>query len=246
MVESSAMNKVVEVIYIAPERHTGNLPVVYLLHGYGNSGKDWLAFKPDLRELADSYKIMFVCPDGKNSWYWDSPKDPSSKYETFVSKELIEYTDSHYKTIKDRTARAITGYSMGGHGAMWLAFRHQESFGAVGSSSGGLDIRPFPFNWEMDKLLGSESENQDVWEKHTVINMVDRLRNGDLAIIFDCGYDDFFFEINNDFHNKLLKYKIQHDFIVRPGGHSKDYWNNSFDYQILYFKKYFDRNNKSK
>ena len=92
MVESSAMNKVVEVIYIAPERHTGNLPVVYLLHGYGNSGKDWLAFKPDLRELADSYKIMFVCPDGKNSWYWDSPKDPSSKYETFVSKELIEYT----------------------------------------------------------------------------------------------------------------------------------------------------------
>lgn len=135
---------------------------------------------------------------------------------------------------------------MGGHGAMWLAFRHQESFGAVGSSSGGLDIRPFPFNWEMDKLLGSESENQDVWEKHTVINMVDRLRNGDLTIIFDCGYDDFFFEINNDFHNKLLKYKIQHDFIVRPGGHSKDYWNNSFDYQILYFKKYFDRNNKSK
>ena len=71
MVESSAMNKVVEVIYIAPERHTGNLPVVYLLHGYGNSGKDWLAFKPDLRELADSYKIMFVCPDGKNSWYFE-------------------------------------------------------------------------------------------------------------------------------------------------------------------------------
>ena len=32
--------------------------------------------------------------------------------------------------------------------------------------------------------------------------------------------------------------------IVRPGAHNADYWNNSIDYQWLFFKKYFDRNAK--
>ena len=130
---------------------------------------------------------------------------------------------------------------MGGHGAMWLSFRHKDVFGAAGSTSGGVDIRPFPNNWHMSDWLGKESENQEVWDNHTAINQIDRLKNGDLAIIIDCGYSDFFFEVNNDFHKKLLKYKIDHDFLVRPGAHNSEYWRNSIDYQILFFKNYFDK-----
>ena len=37
--------------------------------------------------------------------------------------------------------------SMGGHGALWNAIRHSDIFGAAGSMSGGVDIRPFPDNW---------------------------------------------------------------------------------------------------
>ena len=48
--------------------------------------------------------------------------------------------------------------------------------------------------------------------------------------------------MNNDFHKKLLKYKIDHDFLVRPGSHNGEYWKNSIDYQILFFKKFFDKN----
>ena len=219
-VYSEAMKKNVQVVVVSPENNHVPKPVVYLLHGYGGNAKTWLSMKPELKDIADRDGLIFVCPDGKNSWYWDSPKDPSYRYETFVSSELVKYIDSEYSTVKDRSGRAITGLSMGGHGAMWLSFRHKDVFGAAGSTSGGVDIRPFPNNWEMNKLLGNESDNQEVWNNHTAIMQIDRIKNGELAIIFDCGYSDFFFEVNNDFHKKLLKYKIDHDFLVRPGSHN--------------------------
>ena len=232
-VYSEAMKKNVQVVVVSPENNHVPKPVVYLLHGYGGNAKTWLSMKPELKDIADRDGLIFVCPDGKNSWYWDSPKDPSYRYETFVSSELVKYIDSEYSTVKDRSGRAITG---------WLSFRHKDVFGAVGSTSGGVDIRPFPNNWEMNKLLGNESDNQEVWNTHTAIMQIDRIKNGELAIIFDCGYSDFFFEVNNDFHKKLLKYKIDHDFLVRPGSHNGEYWKNSIDYQILFFKKFFDKN----
>lgn len=243
-VYSEAMKNKVQVVVISPDNRQTPKPVIYLLHGYSGNAKTWISMKPELKELADRDNLIFVCPDGKNSWYWDSPLDPSYRYETFVSDELIKYIDINYPTIKDRSARAITGLSMGGHGAMWLSFRHKDVFGAVGSTSGGVDIRPFPNNWEMSKQLGVESENPEVWNNHTVINQIDRLQDGELAIIFDCGYSDFFFEVNNEFHKKLLKYKINHDFLVRPGGHTGEYWKNSIDYHILFFKNFFDKAKK--
>ncbi|MDD4515050.1 alpha/beta hydrolase family protein [Massilibacteroides sp.] len=240
-VHSPSMNKNVEVVVVAPTSIKADAPVIYLLHGYSGNARSWIGIKPNLPEIADQAGIVFVCPDAKNSWYWDSPKDPSYRYETFVAKELVNYIDTHYPVKKDRSARAITGLSMGGHGALWLAFRHTDVFGAAGSTSGGVDIRPFPNNWEMNKQLGDESSNREVWEQHSVINQVDRLKNGELAIIVDCGYGDFFYEINQDLHGKLLKYKIDHEFQVRPGVHNADYWRNSIDFQILFFRKYFEK-----
>lgn len=246
-VYSQAMKKNIQVVVVAPEKGgKASKPVIYLLHGHGGNAKSWLVIKPELKNMADQDDLIFVCPDAQNSWYWDSPKDPSSRYETFVASELIDYIDSKYPTVKDRSGRAITGLSMGGHGAMWLSLRHKDVFGAAGSTSGGVDIRPFPNNWGMSGLLGKESENRDVWEAHTAINQIDNLKNGDLAIIIDCGYGDFFFEINNDFHEKLLKYKIDHDFIVRPGVHNSDYWKNSIDYQVLFFKNFFNKKKGTK
>ena len=127
----------------------------------------------------------------------------------------MKYIDEHYKTIADRKGRAITGLSMGGHGAMWNAIRHKDMFGASGSTSGGMDIRPFPKNWDMAKQLGEYESNKEVWDNHTVINQIDKIENGDLAIIVDCGEDDFFLNVNKDLHNRLLERKIDHDFITR-------------------------------
>ena len=244
LVHSPSMNKGVKVITVCPDKMQAGerCPVVYLLHGCGDDEKKWLQVRPDLPEVADKEGIMFVCPSAnRDSWYWDSPRNPEIRYETFVSKELVAFVDEHYSTLADKGHRAITGLSMGGHGAMWLAIRHKDVFGAVGSTSGGLDIRPFPEYWNMKKYLGERDENLEVWNNHTVINQLDRLKDGELAIIIDCGVGDFFYAVNKAVHERLLSQKISHDFISRPGGHNDGYWNNSIDYQILFFRKFFNR-----
>ena len=240
-VESKAMNKQVPVTVILPNAYYSleNMPVVYLLHGHGDNHSAW-DVKGNTGLLADQYNVILVMPDGgTNSWYWDSPVDPTYKYETFVSKELVEYIDSHYKTRADRTARAITGLSMGGHGGLWLGIRHQDVYGAAGSTSGGVDIRPFPKNWGMSLRLGTIEENPKNWDNYTVINLVDQLKPDAMKLIVDCGTEDFFYEVNCALHEKLAAAKIPHDFYTRPGVHNWDYWRNSIKYQILFFSNYF-------
>lgn len=245
LVNSPSMKKDVQVVVVMPDAALGKkavaCPVIYLLHGHGGNAKNWISIKPNLPQIADEKGIIFVCPDGKVSWYWDSPKNPSSRYETFVSSELVKYIDGHYKTIADRKGRAITGLSMGGHGGLFLGIRHKDTFGAAGSTSGGVDIRPFPKNWNMSESLGELETNKQIWDDHTVVNQLDKIANGDLALIFDCGEADFFLDVNKDLHNRLLERKIDHDFITRPGGHNSKYWSNSMDYQILFFDKFFKK-----
>lgn len=243
-VYSDAMKRAVKVVTIVPEVALRGkaCPVVYLLHGHGGNEQSWPTSKPGLARLADELEFIFVSPDGKNSWYWDAPADPSSRYETFISQELVSYMDTHYPTLDSSEGRAITGFSMGGHGALWNAIRHSDVFGAAGSLSGGVDIRPFPDNWNMKHALGELKANPEVWDNHTVINLIGTLKNNELAIIVDCGYDDFFYEVNQAFHQALGKAGIDHDYLVRPGGHNWDYWRNATDYQLLFFKKFFDKN----
>ncbi len=215
-------------------------PVVYLLHGCGGNYASWITIKPELPQLASQYNLIIVCPDGLiNSWYWNSPLNKDMQFEDYISDEVIRYTDSHYRTIADRSARAISGLSMGGHGAMWNAIRHRNVFGAAGSISGGLDIRPFPTNWKMQNQLGEFAANKKRWDEHTVINLIPSLKDGDLAIIIDCGVEDFFLEVNRRAHQSLLDHNIKHDYIERPGAHNNAYWNNSIDYQLLFFHKFF-------
>jgi len=246
MVYSPSMKKDIKTCVILPEgytKNTKNYPVLYLLHGYSDKYSGWVINFPVTSLLADQYNIIIVSPDGGfSSWYFDSPIDPSFRYETFVSKELIERIDKDFNTLKSPKGRAVSGLSMGGHGAMYLAFRHQDVFGAAGSMSGGVDIRPFPKNWDIAKRLGSIDLNPDNWEKNSVINLVDLVKDSHLAIIFDCGVDDFFIEVNRQLHKKLVEMKIPHDYTERPGGHTRPYWDNSIRYHALFFHQFFSRN----
>ena len=119
---SPSMKKNIKAVVIRPDNYNKlrEIPVVYLLHGYSGNYSNW-AFK-GAGKLADQYQTMIVCPDGNyDSWYWDSPIDSSCRYETYIATELVNWIDSKYKTIKNRKGRAITGLSMGGHGALYLA-----------------------------------------------------------------------------------------------------------------------------
>jgi S-formylglutathione hydrolase FrmB len=97
----------------------------------------------------------------------------------------------------------------------------------------------------MKKMLGDYATNQRVWDEHSVINQVHLLRpGGSPAIIIDCGTSDFFYEVHEALHRKLLYNNIPHDYISRPGGHNGAYWNSAVDYQLLFFRKFFDKADK--
>ena len=240
-IRSDAMKKDIPALVAVPDSYAAdiaNYPVVYLLHGFGGRYDTWNQIIP-MGELADCFHVILVAPDGADSWYFDIPSDPDCQYETYVSKEVVSYMDQHYRTIPTAKGRAITGFSMGGHGAMFLALRHTETFGAAGSLSGGLDIRPFPRNWNISKHIGTLEEHPEQWEARTVINNIGQLKNGILALTIDCGVDDFFIQVNRSFHVALLKLKIDHDYTERPGGHTGPYWANALPYQLLFFQRFF-------
>lgn len=199
-VYSAAMQKEIPCIVIVPDLYNEldvKYPVVYLLHGYSGNYLDWITRVPVLKDYVDEFHLIIVCPDGGySSWYFDSPIDSTIRCETFIIRELIPAIDKRYHTVPDRKHRAITGLSMGGHGALYLAIRHRDEFGAVGSISGGVDIRPFPNNWDIKKRLGDITIDRENWEKNTVINLVDSLKNGDLKIAIDDGTKDIFIKVN--------------------------------------------------
>lgn len=241
---SASMHKEIRCVVIRPADYASSnkrYPVVYLLHGYGGNYSQWPKLAPQLKNKADELQLIMVCPDGGvGSWYLDSPVDSSFRYETFVSRELTGWVDTHLRTQPDRNHRAITGLSMGGHGGIYLAIRHHDLYGAAGSTSGGVDFRPFPKNWDLVKRLGDTVCCKQNWDANVVVNLADSLHKGDLKLIIDCGIGDFFLQVNRNLHQKLLQMNIEHDYTERPGAHNNNYWRNSIDYQLMFFKKYFD------
>ncbi|GAB3024717.1 alpha/beta hydrolase family protein [Niabella terrae] len=241
LTHSPSMNKDIKAVIITPDNYdkSKQYPVVYLLHGYSGNYANW-SKSAAVVQAPDLYELIIVCPDGGfGSWYWDSPVDPAFKYETYVSKELVDWVDARYATIKNARGRAITGLSMGGHGGLYLGIKHPDIFGACGSMSGGVDIRPFPNNWDMSKRLGKYAEYPERWEKNTVINLVHLIEPNTLKIIIDCGTSDFFYQVNQELHEKLLLRNIPHDYITRPGGHTWSYWQNAVKYQLLFMNNFF-------
>jgi len=239
---STKMHKSIKTVVVLPKNYSKHkhYPVVYLLHGYSDSYAKWVKTVPSIKMLVTQHQFIVVCPDGGySSWYLDSPVDSTYQYESFIIGDLLPYVDTHYATIHDRSARAITGQSMGGHGALYLAMRNKNLFAHAGSMSGGVDLRYNTKNWDIAKRLGSFETNPDEWNNRSVINLVENLKNKELDLIIDCGTSDFFYQINAALHRRLLALNIDHDYIERPGRHSWPYWTNSINYQFLFFSECF-------
>ena len=248
VVYSPSMKKNTKTCVVYPDTYskTGTAyPVLYLLHGYSGNYASWANGFPQIKQYADWYNMIIVGVDGGfSSWYFDSPIDSTMKYETYVTKEVIGFIDYTFNTIKSKEGRAICGLSMGGHGALYLSMRHQDIFGAAGSMSGGIDFRPFPQQWDLAKRLGDITKYPDNWKKNTVLYQLAMFKIDKLAIIIDCGIDDFFIGGNRELHQKMLKLNIKHDYIERPGGHTWQYWENALPYQVMYFDNFFKKNSK--
>lgn len=244
LIFSPAMGKNIPCMVITPSTYSvlaKPYAVLYLLHGYSGNFNGWLDDAPQLREHADRYNILIVCPDGGfDSWYLDSPVDSNIRYETHITKELVAYIDYYYNTRRERSGRAIAGLSMGGHGALYLAIRRPELFGAAGSMCGGLDLSAWRENdWQLDKILGNPDTHWPNWEANSVVNLIKDLNKTDIKLIIDCGLGDFFLPANRLAHQRLLENKVPHEYTERPGEHNVLYWGNAIDHQLVFFDRFF-------
>lgn len=123
---------------------TTRYPVVYLLQG-GANDVDCFLGKTDLIDFTatrptDRHAIV-VMPDVFSGPPF-FPPDKRPALEAAFTDSLIPYVDDRYRTLADRSHRSIAGFSAGGTGALYLAGRHPDLFGAVGSLSGGAEVRP--------------------------------------------------------------------------------------------------------
>ena len=242
-VYSTSMDKMIKNVVITPSKQhkkKQQYPLLFLLHGAGGDYSVWIKSVPELEKYADQYGIIIVCPDGKStSWYFDSPIDPTMRYKTYINKELYTHITTHYPIHPAAKMHAISGLSMGGHGAMYAAIHFPKQWGVAGCLSGGVDFRPFPDSWEIKKRLGNYAENKAEWDKQVVINLVDRIKPNTLKITIDCGVGDFFLAGNRALHTKLQALNIPHDYSERPGNHNWTYWRNAIKYQMIFFDTCF-------
>jgi len=116
-------------------------PVVYFLHGRG--GHELM--NPRSYEILDAAiragevpPLIYVhAMGGRNSGYADAP-DGSVMGETVIVEELIPHVDRMYRTIASPDGRGLEGFSMGGQGALRLAFKRPALFGSVVAYGSGL------------------------------------------------------------------------------------------------------------
>lgn len=232
-------------------------PVLYFLHGLGdneqtlfNSG-GWTLLD-DLRKQHKMGDFLIVAPEGRRSFYINSA-DGSVRYNDFFLQEFIPQIESRYRVRAGRAARAISGISMGGYGALRFAFAHPELFSAVSAQSAALIT-------ESPQILDSASRagaplagvlapvfgkpiNVAHWNENSPFVLARRKPAAPrkMAIYFNCGQDDNYgFEKGAaTLHEELQKEAIQHEYHPYPGGHSLAYFLSHFAEVMEFHSKAF-------
>ena len=231
------------------------LPVLYLLHGGSGAFNDWhqkVTEKGLVNKMAEEYNLIIVTPGvGPASYYYDSPLMDSVNYETYITAELIPHIDKTYRTLAKKESRAISGLSMGGHGAITLSAKHPELFITAGSMSGvmNIDTRMWkvPADFRNTRLegqkamLGAINYDAPTFNPYTAVGLVDKIKENKLALIIDCGVDDFLIETNRQMHQLLVANGIAHEYIERPGAHTWQYWTEALPVHLFFMNKYLQR-----
>jgi S-formylglutathione hydrolase FrmB len=133
-------------VYRPPVPDSPDIPVVYLLHGYPGSANE--PFEHGIPSIIDRLEdrgyppFVLVVPDGNGVHHadteWANAVDGTDQFETFVTTNVIDAVEGANR--RDRSRRAIVGFSMGGYGAVTLAFHHPDLFGQVAAIAGYFHV----------------------------------------------------------------------------------------------------------
>lgn len=221
-------------------------PVLYFLHGLGdneqtlfNSG-GWTLLD-DLRKQKKMSDFLIVAPEGRRSFYINSA-DGSVLYSDFFLREFMPHIEGKFRIRAGRASRAVSGISMGGYGALRVAFAHPELFSAVSAQSAAL-ITESPQELDAASRTGAPLAgvlgavfgnliNVPHWNDNSPFVLAKKNAAGlrKLSIYFNCGQDDNYgFEKGAAaLHDELQKEGVPHQYHPYPGDHSLMYFLSHF------------------
>jgi len=235
-------------IYLPPTYDgTKRFPVMYLLHGHGGDETAWCdlgrasQIMDNLIAEGKCVPMIVVMPNGNPScnaapgWWHEGMYTPdgnafnqrgakSTMEESFM--DIVNFVDTHYQTIKKRSARAVTGLSMGGGHTFGIARLYPEVFDYYGLQSAAC---------RMPKELLPSTPNSRLNDDF----------DGQMARLFASkpklfwiaiGRDDFLMEMNTELRQYLDAHHYPYEYYENDGGHI---WRNWRIYLTMFAQKIF-------
>jgi S-formylglutathione hydrolase FrmB len=239
--ESASLGEKVRYAVSLPASYDASLqrryPVVIFLHGLNNSERDWEAegMQARLEELRAAGKVgdfIVAAPFGANSFYLNAKN--GARYEDAVVKDFVPFVDKTYRTIPSRDARVVEGISMGGFGALLIAFKHPEMFAGVAAHSAALfdelpaapadpSNRLASFRHQLASRLFGSPPDAEHFRANNPLHLARANAAGlkGLKIYFDVGESDRYgFQAGNrQLDESLTSAGVAHEFHLAPGGH---------------------------
>lgn len=216
------------------ERFHENEPVkvLYLLHGYKNSGGAWQRYT-GLERFIPNRNVAVILPEMHNSFYMDLPY--GGDYFTYLTEELPAYCQKMFHISAKREDTFVMGMSMGGYGALKCALRRPDLYAGVAAFSSAADVH----------LLAMKEKGKDILKEATAIFGVERQikPEDDLFLLAKetaklpmdqkpkiyqtCGTKDFLHETNLRLSRLLSSLPYEYEYEEWEGGHQWKFWEES-------------------
>lgn len=242
-------------VYLPPDYETSqrSYPVLYLLHGAGDDQTGWVQFGEVLFIADKSIRegkatpMIIVMPDantGRRGYFNDIKGDWA--YEDFFFQEFLPEIEKRYRIKSEKRYRAVAGLSMGGGGSFMYALHRPDLFSAACPLS--AYIGPLSLDEARQRFTSgqgtkiSEASLSAYYKKHSALELVNSMPDSlkkSVRWYIDCGDDDFLYEGNSLIHIAMRKKEIPHEFRIRDGAHSWEYWRTALPDVLQFVSKGF-------
>lgn len=195
-------------IYLPPQAEQGSVPVLYWLSGLTCTDENFVQ-KAGAQQYAADYGVAIVCPDTSPrgddvaddsegaydmglgaGFYVDATQQPWAQHYqmySYVVDELPALIHAEFPIDKQR--QAISGHSMGGHGALTIALRNPERFRSV--SAFAPICSPLNCPWGEKALSHYLGDDRLHWAQYDAVELVKQCQTH-LPVLVDQGQADNF------------------------------------------------------
>ena len=217
-------------------------PVLYLLHGMGGDEEAWIAtgraaeIFDNLIASGKAVPMIVVMPNGNISQQaapgeapglpkqpsFNLPKTMDGSFEE-AFPEIKEFIEGHYRTINDKSHRAIAGLSMGGFHSQVISANHPDWFKYVGLFSAAI-------------VDGQRQKSNLKMYGHFDDKLKKQFADKNLYYWMGIGRTDFLYDMNKTYREGLDKMGCKYTYMETDGGHI---WRNWRVYLTEFTQKLF-------